>query len=150
LTCGYSLGQQLDIKIVIDTCIDARLQNKVEFVIENHSTYDYWIKNEFLPFYFSIYTPDGELVGRKTTRHLNSIGNTEYTKIDKNSRVIVHWVADFFDNYDFQINKKYYIKTCYEYPFLTREEKKKSKNSDFKLIQSKNYAKSNIFRICRL
>jgi hypothetical protein len=103
-----------------------------------------------LPFYFGIYSSNGDVVQRKTTRHLNAIGNNEYTKIDKNSKVTVEWLADFFDNYDFKLNQDYYIDTSYEYSHLTRDEKRKSRNPNFKLIQSKIDTRSNKFKICKL
>lgn len=145
-----SFGQTLDINITIDTCIDARFKNKVSFVIENRNSIDYWIKTEFLTYYFQVFDTNGESIGRKTTRHLNLIGNNEYTKIEKSTIVTIDWLADFFDNYDFQINQEYYLVTSYEYPYLTRDEKKKNKKNDFKLVQSKIEAKSNRFRICKL
>ncbi len=150
IICNYSSSQNLDIKIRIDTCIDARLKNKVDFIIENNNDFDCWIKTEFLLFYFGIYSFNGDLVQRKTTRHLNEIGKNEYMKIGKKSKVTIEWSADFFDNYDFKPNEKYYIATSYEYSHLTKDEKKKFKNSDFKLIQSRIDAKSNNFRIFKL
>jgi hypothetical protein len=145
-----SFGQTLDISITIDTCVDARFKNRVSFVIENRNSIDYWIKTELLTYYFQVIDINGQSIGIKTTRHLNLIGNNEYTKIEKSTKVTIEWLADFFDNYDFQINHEYYIVASYEYPNLTRDEKKKSKKTDFKLVQSKIEAKSNRFRICIL
>jgi hypothetical protein len=146
----FSFCQNLDIKIKTDTCIDASIENKIIFVIENNNDFDYWIKTEYLTFYFGVYTLKGEPVQRRTTRHLNRIGKNEYTLIDKNSKVTVEWITDFFDNYRFKFNHDYYIQTSYEYIHMTREEKKKSKKPNFKLIQAKIDAKSNQFKTCNL
>jgi hypothetical protein len=149
-TGKLTIGQKLEISIKIDTCVDARLHNKVSFEIANKDNIDYWIKTEFLPFYFALYNVKGEMIERKTTRHLNLIGNSEYTLIPKNSKVKIDWLADFFNNYDFSLNQDYYLETSYEYSHLAKEEKKKSKNSDFKLYQTKVTAKSNKFKICNI
>jgi len=145
---NHSLGQGLTIKIKVDNCVDANTINKVQFLIENNNNFDCVVKTEFLPFYFGIYSLTGEMVQRKTSRHLNTVGNNEYIQIGKNSSESIYWLADFWDNYEFKPNQEYYIATTYEYSHLTKDEKKKFKNSDVKLVQSKNQGQSNNFRVC--
>jgi hypothetical protein len=147
---NHSIGQELIIKIKVDTCINPNAVNKVEFLIENKNNFECVVKTEFLPFYFGIYSLTGEMVERKSTRHLNAIGNKEYIIIGKNSSESISWSADFWDNFEFNQNQEYYIATTYEYSYLTRNEKKKFKKSDIKLVKSKNKGQSNNFRICKL
>ena len=133
--CSNSIGQKLDIGVKIDSCIDPYGLNKVDFIIRNMNDFDCFIKTNFLAVYFGIYASDGELVQKKSSNHLNRIGENEYTRVGKNSNVTITWLADFWDNFDFKINQEYYIISSYEYSHLTRKEKKKFKNSDFKLIK---------------
>lgn len=147
---GYAFSQNLTISIKVDTCIDARYSNNVSYIIENHGNSDLWIKTEYLNMYFGVYSSSGEMVQRKTTRHNNEINVDEYTKIEKNSQVVVTWKADFFDNIKFELGQEYYIEAGYEYLHPNRDEKKRSRRSDFVLIQSRIDAKSNRFRICAL
>ncbi len=150
LVCSHSFGQGLTIKIKVDSCVDANATNRVQFLIENKNNFECVIKTNFLPFYFGIYSLNGEMVPKKSSRHLNNVGNDEYIKIGKNSSESISWLADFWDNFEFKLNQEYYIATTYEYSHLTKDEKKKFKKSDIKLVQSKNNGQSNNFRICEL
>ena len=138
--------------IEIDTCINASSSNYVSFIIENPTDSDLWIRTYFLVLYRGVYSLNGKMVSRKTTRHSNveDIGEEQYTKIDKNSTRTIKWMANFFENTQFELNKEYYIETGYEYSHLTRKEKNKFPKSGLKLAQKRFNGKSNVFKICKL
>lgn len=136
--------------IELDSCIKNYEKNKVCFFIENKTDFDIWIKNYLLTFYFWVYDMNGTQVQRKSSRHLNceEIGQGEYTKIPKNKKVKIGWLADFFENYNFKKEEDYFIKSSYELTYLNREEKKKTRKTDFYLPKIKFSGRSNYFTIC--
>ncbi|MDT0606850.1 hypothetical protein [Croceitalea rosinachiae] len=138
--------------IEIDSCVNASSRNYVSFIIENPTDSDLWIQTYFLTFYRGVYSQDGKMVSRKSTRHSNilDIGEEEYTKIDKNSTRIIKWKADFFENLQFELNKEYYLECGYQPPHLGRKEKRKLKKLNIELLENQFNGKSDLFRICKL
>ncbi|WP_320556846.1 hypothetical protein [Winogradskyella aquimaris] len=136
-------------ELEIETCIDTSSQNNVTFIIENLTDSDIWINPLYLTFSFGIYSEDGNIVSRKTTRHLSGL-KSEYLKVDKKSKKELKWTADFFDNYQFELNKEYYLECGYEPPYLRRKEKRKLKESNIFLSENRFDGKSNLFRICKI
>lgn len=142
-------AQNVTIDIKIDSCVyEHKLINKITFILENNNDFDCWIVADFLPYSFGIFDSDGNIVPRKNTKHFNLIGGDEYVKIEKKSTAIVEWDTDFFYQLIFDKLKTYHIETSYKYSKLTKEEKKRSRKSDFNLIQEQIDAKSNEFKIC--
>ena len=136
-------------ELELQTCIDVSNQNIVTFIIDNPTDSDIWINPQYLTFYFGIYSNDGNLISRKTTRHLNGL-ESEYVKVEKKSKKELEWIADFFDNYHFETNKEYYLECGYEPPHLRRKEIKKLKESNIVLSENQFDGKSNLFRICKI
>lgn len=141
-------GQGLKINLSLDSCIYLNGENPVVFVLTNEDSVDCWVKTEHLPIYFGIYSEDEEIVSRKTSQQNDRLNQGEYTKIEGNSTVKIMWNLNF-ENYNLVKNQKYFIQTSYEYNHLTREEKKRVKKTDFKLIQSRINAKSGLFSACK-
>jgi len=142
-------SQNLKMELVIQKCIDASSRDTVTFIIENPTDSDIWIKPDYLTFYFGVCASNGEIISRKTTRHLNRIGSN-FFKIGKKSKKELKWTTDFFDNYQFELNKEYYVECGYEPPHLTRKEKREIKESNINLPENQFSGKSNLFRICKI
>lgn len=146
----YCYSQKLEMTLEVEPCVNASTENRVNFIIENQTDADYWIKPNFLTFSFRVYSKDGDTISRKTTKHLNQVSNSEYIKVGKNSKVEIEWVSDFFENYQFTLNEKYYLVSGYELTHLTRKEKKKFLKSGLRLAPYKFSGKSNLFEVCDL
>ncbi|MFS4447863.1 hypothetical protein [Maribacter sp. 2307UL18-2] len=136
-------------ELEIDTCIDLSSQNNVTFVIENPTDSDIWINPLYLTFYFGVYSEDGNIISRKTTRPLNGL-ESEYVKVEKKSKKELNWRADFFDNYQLELNKKYYLECGYEPPHLRRKDKRKLNEQNIILSENRFDGKSKLFRICEI
>ena len=132
----------------METCIDLSSQNNLTFIIENPTDADVWINPLYLTFNFGIYSEDGKIVARKSTRHLKGLAS-EYVKIEKKSKKEFKWLADFFDNYQLEINKMYYLKCGYEPPHLRRKDKRKLNEQNIRLSDNRFDGKSNLFRMCK-
>ncbi len=146
----FCYAQDLRMSLEIDSCIDETEINKVFFIIENATDSDYWLKANHLTFYLGVYSNNGQMVSRKTTRHINPIEATDYIKVDKKSKIKLEWRTDLFDNLRFDSNQKYYLESGYELTHLTRDEKKKFTRSGLKLAQQKFSGRSNLFEVCKI
>lgn len=141
-------SQDLKMELKVETCIDISSQNKVTFIVENPTNSDVWINPSYLNFYFGIYSEDGNMISKKTTRHLNGL-KSQHIKVEKKSKKELEWNADFFDNYQFELNKKYYLECGYE-PHMGRKEKRKLHKQNIVLSENRFNGKSNIFWVCKI